>query len=132
MIIRMTVNDNDFGNFMVMDDFVKNLTLYTFKVPEDIEQYDSETQIALIREVMHVDKLLNPNVTEEWTKEDRVLIEKRVKDAFSLFLKGKVKEDTRNYLANHFQVRVVDYVEDKWENGEMYYWFQHSGMYICQ
>lgn len=132
MIIRMTVNDNDFGNFMVMDDFVKNLTLYTFKVPEDIEQYDSETQIALIREVMHVDKLLNPNVTEEWTKEDRVLIEKRVKDAFSLFLKGKVKEDTRNYLANNFQVRVVDYVEDKWENGEMYYWFQHSGMYICQ
>lgn len=130
MIIRMTVNDNDFGNFM--DDFVKNLTLYTFKVPEDIEQYDSETRIAIIREVMHVDKLLNLNVTEEWTKDDRVLIVKRVKDAFSLFLKVKAEENTRNYLASHFQVRVVDYVEDKWENGEMYYWFQHSGMYICQ
>ena len=130
MIIRMTVNNNDFGAFM--DDFVKDLTLYTFKVPEDIEQYDSKTQIALIREVRHVSKLLNPNVTEEWTKEDKVLIVKRIEDAFSLFLKGKVEEDTRNYLTNNFQVRVVDYVEDKWENGEMYYWFQHSGMYVCQ
>lgn len=130
MIIRMTVNDNDFGD--LMDDFVKDLTLYTFKAPEDIEQYDSETQIALMREVMHVDKLLNSNITEEWTKDDRVLIVKRVKDAFSLFLKVKAEENTRNYLASHFQVRVVDYVEDKWENGEMYYWFQHSGMYICQ
>lgn len=130
MIIKMTVNDNDFGE--IIEDFGRNLSMNVLRYPDNIETLDSSIQISILREINLVDKLLNPNVTEEHTEEEIQLIKKRVKDSFALFIHKRVSEDTARYLIDNFQVDIVKSMEDKWENGEMFYWFQHSEVCIGQ
>ena len=130
MVIKMTVGNNDFGE--LMDSFVGNLSSYLLRCPDDIEERDGAKQLEVIREIWRVDKLINPNVTENHTEEDKRAIKKRIKELFSLVTEKQVNEETWKYLVDNFCVDIIDCVEDKWENGEMYYWFQHSGMYVCQ
>lgn len=130
MIIKMTVDDNDFSE--ILEKFGKNLFMNVLKYPDNIEELDSSIQISILKEIRLVDRLFNPNVTEDHTEEEIQLIKKRVKDSFALFIHKRVSEDTERYLLDNFQVNVVKSMEDKWENGEMVYWFQHSGVCICQ
>ena len=129
MIIKMTVNDNDFGR--IMEEFGDNLSMNILKCPDNIEELDLSIQISILKEIRLVDRLFNPNVTEDHTEEEIQLIKKRVKGSFALFIHKRVSEDTERYLLDNFQVDVVKSMEDKWENGEMVYWFQHSGVCIC-
>lgn len=119
MIIKMTVNDNDFGR--IMEEFGGNLSMNVLRYPDNIETLDSGIQISILKEISIVDKLLNPNVTEDHTEEEILFIKKRVKDSFALFVHNRVSEDTERYLLDNFQVDVVKSMEDKWENGEMFY-----------
>lgn len=130
MIIRLTVQDNDFGN--LMNDFVKCLPDRITKIPSCIESMDGKTQFEIIKQINKVDKLLNPNVTEKHTEEEKVLLIEKTKEAFSDFIHYRVDESTEEYLNRNFSVEIVNSMEDKWENGEVWYWFQHSGVFLNQ
>ena len=39
-------------------------------------------------------------------------------------------KNTDNYLKKGLNVKVLTRIEDKWENGEAIYWFQHADKYI--
>lgn len=130
MIIRLTVNDNDFYN--ELNGFCKNLSLQISRLPKDIESMEGAKQLELIRECQKVDRLLNPNVTETHTEEEKELLIRKTKEAFTIYARKVCEEDTADYLIKNLEVQIISTMEDKWENGEAFYWFQHSGVVLNQ
>jgi hypothetical protein len=41
-------------------------------------------------------------------------------------------KDDLPYLKQSLKVKIIESVEDKWENGEVVYWLQHSGAVVKQ
>lgn len=130
MIIRLTVEDNDFG--ILMDTFVKHLSSRITKLPSNIESLDGKKQFEICKEIKIIDRLLNPNVTENHTEEEKEILIKRIKEAFYEFVNYRTEDSTAEYLVKNFKVEIINSMEDKWENGEVWYWFQHSGVWLNQ
>lgn len=132
MIIRMTVNDNDFGE--ILENFAKNLSSRITKIPRNIENMEPDEQLARLRELKQLDRLLNPNVTANHTEEEKALICDKVREAFDEYVSSIKRLDayTILYLSERFSAEIITSMEDKWENGEVVYWFQHSGKWISQ
>lgn len=130
MIIRLTVEDNDFGDLMNI--FLKKFPSVITKIPSNIENMGTQNQLDTINEIEEIDKLLNPNITEKHTNEEKMILIKRIVKAFSEFVYNYTNEHTAEYLEKRFKVEIVDFMEDKWENGEVWYWFQHSGIFLNQ
>lgn len=130
MIIRMTLNDNDFGELMEM--FVKGFPNRITALPKNIETLDGKEQFEIIKEIRKIDKLLNPNITENYTKEEKDLIIKKINESFKIFVENHCDLFSYEYLKDNFKVEIIDSMEDKWENGEVWYWFQHSGVFLNQ
>lgn len=130
MIIRLTVEDNDFGD--LMDNFMKKFPSVITRIPRNIDDVEPEKQIEIIEEISKIDKLLNPNVTEKYTEEEKTILIERIIKVFSEFVHNNIDESTASYLDKKFKVNIIDSMEDKWENGEVWYWFQHSGMFLNQ
>ena len=130
MIIRLTVHDNDFGD--LMDMFVRNLFSKMTNFPSNIEELDVENQLNFFREQKVVFRLLNPNATESHTEEEKTFLIKRVKESFKEFVEKHADSSTADYLSKGLEVEIVNSMEDKWENGEVWYWFQHSGEFLNQ
>lgn len=130
MIIRLTVEDNDFG--CLMDKFVSNLSSSICKLPDGMETLDSKRQMEILRELNIVSRLINPNVTENHTKSEKQFLIRKIREVFTEFVYNSTDDSTAEYLINKFKVEIIKSMEDKWENGEVWYWFQHSGVYINQ
>lgn len=130
MIIRLTVEDNDFGDLMNI--FLKKFPGVITKIPSNIENMETQNQLDTINEIEEIDKLLNPNITEKHTNEEKMILIRRIVQAFSEFVYNYIDEHTAEYLEKRFKVEIVDFMEDKWENGEVWYWFQHSGIFLNQ
>lgn len=130
MIIRLTVEDNDFGDLMNI--FLKKFPGVITKIPSNIENMETQNQLDTINEIEEIDKLLNPNITEKHTNEEKMILIRRIVIAFSEFVYDYTDEHTAEYLEKRFKVETVDFMEDKWENGEVWYWFQHSGVFLNQ
>ena len=129
MIIRLTVNDNDFG--YLMNNFVCCLGSRISQLPVNIKDLDVDAQMMIIEETDKVSKLLNPNSTEKHTEDEKALIKEKIIKAFERHVSLEDK-DTADYLIRNFKVEFLDSVEDKWENGEAFYWFLHSRAVINQ
>lgn len=117
MIIKLTVRDNDFRN--IMDTFAGYFSF------------------ALVRELPYeerdrVSKLLNPNLTKSYTEEDKTFLISEIKKMFKNFVESRVDAEASEYLIDNFKIEITNSMEDKWENGEMYYWFQHANIVINQ
>ena len=131
MIIKMTVNDNDFGN--ELESFARKLSSRITRLPRNIEQMEAKEQLECIRSLRKIDRLMNPNVTENHTEEEKELLIRKTKEAFSTYVKEVCKDESdADYLIRNFKVEIIETMTDKWENGEMFYWFQHSGVVINQ
>ena len=132
MIIRMTVKDNDFS--YLVENFAQSLFSRITKLPRNIESMEPDEQLACLREFRRVDRLLNPNVTENHTEEEKALICDKVREAFDEYVSSIKGLDayTILYLSERFSAKIITSMEDKWENGEVVYWFQHSGIWITQ
>lgn len=130
MIIRLTVEDNDFGDLMNI--FLKKFPSVITKIPSNIENMETQNQLDTINEIEEIDKLLNPNITEKHTNEEKMILIRRIVKTFSEFVYNYTDEHTAEYLEKRFKVETVDFMEDKWENGEVWYWFQHSGVFLNQ
>lgn len=130
MIIRLTVEDNDFGN--VMKNFLSNLDGRMTALPSNIRELGIDTQLEILNNINKINKLLNPNVTEKHTEEEKTFLKEKIIESFAKYVLTCKDEDTANYLIKNFSVDIIDSMEDKWENGEAWYWFQHSRVVLNQ
>lgn len=117
MVIKFTVRDNDY--WRVMDSFSN---LFSSALARELPNEESD----------RVFKLLNPNLTKSYTEEDKTFLITEIKKMFKNFVESRVDAEASEYLTDNFEVEIITSVEDKWENDEMYYWFQHSDTVINQ
>ena len=132
MIIRMTLNDNDFTQ--KIERFAKNLfdRLYWAK---DVSFYDNDYSkwYQAYKAQEELQKLLNPNITDSLTDEDKIAIKAKVFLEWWDFVDGlNFKEDTKKYLKKDFECSISYDFKDKWENGEVVYYFTTNQKYITQ
>lgn len=117
MVIKFTVRDNDY--WRVMDSFGN---LFSSVLVRELPNEERD----------RVFKLLNPNLTKSYTEEDKTFLITEIKKMFKNFVESRVDAEASEYLTDNFEVEIITSVEDKWENDEMYYWFQHSDTVINQ
>lgn len=121
MIIRMTVQDNDFVEFLAS--FAKNLKAKII--------FDDNTLKTLEKTVEIFAKSSHDLVV---TDEDKSFICSQVNKAFSDYVNRVISDDeqTKHYLISNFSVEIVDSFQEKWENGEYVYYFSNSNVVITQ
>ena len=126
MIIKVTVNDNDFSGVLgcFMDNFYSNVVYPDFPknaASDEIQKMIVNTNI--------VRALINPNSDTEWNEDNRARVIEAVTEAFKNYVKGEPESD-REYLMENFDVEIIDSLTDEWQNGENFYWFQHADAVI--
>lgn len=135
MIIKLTVNDNDFSE--LLENFAKSLTNRLLglvnTIPEDAPVDD---KIQAHRDWDRTFKLLNPNVTTvtEQGDENEQFLCKQVIKCWTRFLRDRSDLDfeEKAYLLKDFDVSIHWIYMDKWENGEAVYYFTKSNVVINQ
>ena len=131
MIVKLTVNDNDF--YSLISGFMKNFYSNAIMMDEDYYNgLDANTRYFEMEKYWELSKLLNPNIDTEWTNERKEILVTAIKRGFHEYAKRRVDAKTLAYLDNELRVSIIKAVEDKWENGEVFYWFQHSNTFINQ
>lgn len=112
MIIRMTVQDNDYQ--FELKDFARKL-LPKLKANSDIKAYTKLTT------------LFSPNET------DRLSILKKIKYIWIEYINNLWDdEQIKHYLISNFFIEIIDSFQEKWENNEYVYYFSNSNIVIAQ
>ena len=135
MIIRGTVNDNDFSESL--EAFAKSLNSRMLGlvncVPADASV---DVKIQAHRDWQRIFDLINPNCTnkDNFSDDDRSFIISKVTQAWKNFVKHwhVDQEDDRDYLINNFECTVSFNFTEMWENGEAVYYFTTAQTAICQ
>lgn len=131
MIIRLTVSDNDF--YDIMYKFAKKMWNYTgTKYSKDLSSDELNQLIKEIDEHDAIIQLINPNINTKLSKEDEDKVIAYIKKNFEIYLDQHTSKDTKEYLLKNLKISFQKSFEDKWENGEAFYWCQHSGAVINQ
>lgn len=131
MIIRLSVNDNDFTQ--QIEPYVKNFVCYIRELmPEqDLGENPTFEEVYNWRQRdKEINRLMNPNSSVVLTDKDKKVIVSQIKRTFGVYCDNHFDKDTSNYLKKGLNVKVLTRIEDKWENGEAIYWFQHADKYI--
>lgn len=131
MIIRLSVNDNDFTQ--QIEPYVKNFVCYIRELmPEqDLGENPTFEEVYAWRlRDKRINGIMNPNITATLTDKDKKYIVQQVKNTFATYCDNHFDTDTSEYLKKNLNVKVLNRIEDKWENGEALYWFQHADKYI--
>ena len=126
MIIRVTVNDNDY--YYILLHFMEKMWDFKKKPSEDIE---AEVERRLERE--KILQLISPNNINKLTpREERIIIEYLHK-RFEEYVDTRIKKpDTRELLKRDIKIGIQRTFIDEWENGEAFYWLQHSQKIVNQ
>lgn len=140
MIIRITVNDNDFTEYL--ERFSKNLDSKLLSLVEIICSDDNipvDEKINAHRDWDRTFKLLNPNCTtsKNITENDKAFMRQQINIAWELFISKHItSEDAEDnglkYLLDNFECNVGYDFKDMWENGEAVYYFTTAQMHITQ
>lgn len=133
MIIRVTVNDNDF--YYVMMGFMKNLWGFKRNSKPTSEMSTEELEIEVDRLLEHekILQLVNPNNDKKLTPEEEQTLIEYLHRRFAEYIEtADKKDDTKDYLKRHLQIKIQKSLTDKWENGEAFYWLQHSHTIVNQ
>lgn len=131
MIIRLSVNDNDFTQ--QIEPYVKKFVCYIRELmPEqDLGENPTFEEVHSWRQRdKEIIRLMNPNSSVVLTDKDKKVIVSQIKKTFGVYCDNHFDKDTANYLKKGLNVKVLTRIEDKWENGEAIYWFQHADKYI--
>ena len=82
--------------------------------------------------------ILNPNIDYKVTADDYDWLRERIKTSLKEYLlrNPRLNELSKEYIEKHF-IKEMDIsfpraFYDKWENGEVGYWFSHSGTTVIQ
>ena len=128
MIIRMSVEDNDY--FYVLTTFIKHVFQSSMgsRLSDTMQEY-----IQMDIEFENLMKLLGPNVDKTLNTTEKAFIIDYISQRFKKFVKKTVSlVDDHDRLIRDFDVQILESFTDKWENGEAFYWFQHSRVVINQ
>lgn len=134
MIVRMSVSDNDFG--AILSAYMKDYYSHVLCDLEPDESLSKSEQGQQAVEWLHANKKLKEVLrkTEDGKQieaEDAEWLKERTKKSFAKFI-NKKEEDTQRYLNESLDISFPEYFQDKWENGEAFYWFQNSNTMISQ
>ena len=140
MIIRIDFKDNDYQELVenYLKRFNRNI-LYDLSVLLDDEKKISLTCIKAYENAQEKSNwILNPNITYIVTDKDYSWLRKRIKASLKEYLlrNPRLDELSKEYIEKHF-IKEMDITfprafYDKWENGEIGYWFSHSGTVVIQ
>ena len=128
MIIKITVKDNDFRSLMMkfikimFDPIYEDCESDNVKVAEHLKSAKIFSYTKSDSEVV-----LTPQIKEE--------IKTYITEQFVKYLEVKCDKtfaDTKQYLMDNFEVSIHNYLMDYNENGECFYWLQHSNTIINQ
>lgn len=130
MIIRTTFNDNDFTHLLeeYWDGFwYKNYycILDKYEKSDDYEDLKKHKEIYI-----EFHDLLDKAFFEEnkMTVEELKRFERVITESIFAFIESK-RSDSIDYLKKMFSVKIRFRIEDKWENGEVvYYFLNHKKM----
>ena len=125
MIIRLSVNDNDFSN--VIEEYLSGLWSNLVKTDVFLE----ENTIELFGAKRKINEILNPNIDYKLKENDKIFLENQIRKSFRYWCGNHYPCDA-DYLSRNIAVEFLDVMKDKWENGEACYWFQHSSCVITQ
>lgn len=76
---------------------------------------------------------MNPNITSSLTDEDKVVLRAAVFLEWCDYVdKLQNRDGTKEYLKKNFEVSVGFDFTDKWENGEVVYYFTTNQKWISQ
>ena len=82
--------------------------------------------------------ILNPNIDYKVTADDYNWLRERIKASLKEYLlrNPRLNELSKEYIEKHFieemDISFSRAFYDKWENGEVGYWFSHSGTVVIQ
>lgn len=127
MIIRVTVNDNDF--YYSLMGFMK--CMWGFREDKTLSV---EERIEAHRKHFDISALVNPNNDKKLTETEKASIIAYLKEQFEKYVNEHpyIKKDSKDYLIRNIEIKILKTFTDKWENGEAFYWFQHSNTIVNQ
>lgn len=117
MIIQATINDNDFTERLerFFNRFHVNCMDYIYNDGNDvIGGFDTFNKFQ---------RLLNPNVTTKLKAEDKEFLKEIITAAIKKYYNDE-------YISNNLKVEILKTYTDKWENGEVIYYFTTHNVHI--
>lgn len=134
MIIRMTVRDNDYTQFLEsFSNGLFNKIYFDSRLRKSPEELGRDLWWELNEVERKVQELLNPNITESLTTEAKTILKAVVFDRWCKFVDACSKEEhVKDYLKKTFKVSFGYTFTDKWENGEVVYYFTTAQKWISQ
>lgn len=138
MIIRIDFKDNDYQE--LVENYLKRFNL---NVLYDLSvQLDKKISVSCIKAYENAQEksnwILNPNIAYTVIEYDYDWLRKRIKASLKEYLlrNPRLSELSKEYIEKHF-IEEMDITfprafYDKWENGEVGYWFSHSGTVVIQ
>ena len=133
MIIRMTVEDNDFTE--LLEDFANDLRKLFFQ--ETKSNYENDYSPEILRQLIETEETIRQTLwadsVKEVTDEGKTLLKARLHIMWGGYVDSGEQEDRiKDYLKRDFKVDLSFKFEDKWENGEVVYYFTHADKWISQ
>ena len=144
MIIRLTVNDNDFTQVLekYLNNKIFNLTLDLMDKAQILQEKreankDDEKVLKAYNDAMSayadaeskLREIFNVNSHNQLTTEEKDFLKERLQTSFDYYIKRYNKPQE---LVGKLKVKVSDSFTDKWENGEVVYWLQSSNTLVIQ
>lgn len=138
MIIRIDFKDNDYQE--LVENYLKRFNL---NVLYDLSvQLDKKISVSCIKAYENAQEksnwILNPNIAYTVIEYDYDWLRKRIKTSLKEYLlrNPRLNELSKEYIEKHFieemDISFPRAFYDKWENGEVGYWFSHSGTVVIQ
>ena len=148
MIIRINYKNNDFEEEIkeYLEHFITNI-LYDLSYKNVLNDLDEDDLDILEKKkdlatkwfeaYERANNILNPNIDIKKTKEDLSWLIDRIKTSLKQYLLNihdlkNSKEFIENTFINDIEISFLLSFYDEWENGEVAYWFLHSGAVIIQ
>ena len=128
MIIKATFHDNDYKN-VLEGFFSKGLYLMLCYVKEGLTDSVEDTTLY-VRYSTTIDKycemIQNEKIFDKKTQQDLINM---IGDAFNKYIDEMYSEQAK-YLKENLEIEILDSISDKWENGEVLYFFPMHNKYV--
>lgn len=132
MIICITVEDNDFTSYL--ENFAdKLLVRLFFNKPKNFEALSNDKKVAFYEKKEQIKNIVSREIFEKLSDKELSELRTEVFSEWISYLQDlDIKDDTKNYLIDNFDVSITFHFTDKWENGEKVYYFTTNQKWIRQ
>lgn len=126
MIIKATLHDNDYK--WLLEDFFKRFKFdhygYHIRKIKDLREFrDRKVEADDLFEKVFYN-------ARELTKKEALTFTKIVKTSFESYIKDYCSHDCIDYCINNLDIKLRKTCSDKWENGEVLYYFINQDKYL--